>query len=289
MTRTVTPMLKAVLVSLAAVAITGAPVVARPFDEVVKDGTMRVVLYEQNAPFSDLKDGKPWGIEVDLAEAIAKALKVKAEIRLVDAGENVDGDFRLNLWKGDLAGSPLADLMLHVPTDKLLAIRNEQIFMTRPYYDEKLAFAVRKSAVENFDTVGDIGSAAIDVEGNSASDAMLLTAQGGQFRSNLKHFKSFDEAAKAFLAGDAPILAGTRANIEAALFAAKASKDEIGIKQLALGGPVKLSWEIGGAVKSDSRDLGYAVGDALTAMAENGALKSIFEKYGVEYTAPKGY
>lgn len=278
-----------ILLGLTALALAAAPVMARPFDEVVKDGTLRVVLYEQNAPFSDMKDGKPYGIEVDLAEAIAKALKVKAEIRLVDAGENVDGDFRLNLWKGDLAGSPLADLMLHVPIDKLLAIRNEQIFMTRPYYDERLAFAWRKNAVENFETVGDIGKTPIDVEGNSASDAMLLTAQGGQLRENLKHFKSFEEAAKAFLAGDAPILAGTRANLEAALFAAKAPKDEIGIKELRLGGPVKLSWEIGGAVKSDSRDLGYAIGDAMTAMAENGSLKSIFEKYGVEYAAPKGY
>ncbi|GEO97696.1 substrate-binding periplasmic protein [Methylobacterium haplocladii] len=282
-------MVRGFLFSVAAVALATAPVAARPLDEVASDGTLRVVLYEQNAPFSDLKDGKPYGIEVDLAEALAAALKVKAEIRLVDAGENVDGDFRLNLWKGDLAGSQLGDLMLHVPVDKLLAIRNEQIFMTRPYYDQRLAFAVRKSAVENFETVGDIGTAAIDVEGNSASDAMLLTAQGGQLRPNLKHFKSFDEAAKAFLAGDAPILAGSRAGIESALFAAKSSKDEIGIRELRLGGPVKLTWDLGGAVKSDSRDLAYAVGDAITAMTENGTLKAIFDKHGVEFSAPKGY
>ena len=283
------PMLRSLLLGFAALSLAGAPAPARPFDEVVKDGTLRVVLYEQNAPFSDTKDGKPYGIEVDLAEAIARELKVKPDIRLVDAGENVDGDFRLNLWRGDLAGSQLADLMLHVPTDKMLAMRNEQVFMTRPYFDQRLAFAWRKNAMENFETVLDIGDAKIDVEGNSASDAMLLTTNGGQLRANVKHFKSFDEAAKAFLAGDAPILAGSRAGLEAALADAKVSKDEIGIKELRLGGPVKLTWDLGGAVKSDSRDLAYAIGDALTAMTENGTLKAIFEKHGVPFSAPKGY
>lgn len=282
-------MVRSVLFGIAALAFAGAPIQARPFDEVVKDGTLRVVLYEENAPFSDLKDGKPAGIEVDLAEALAKELKVKLDLRLVDAGENVDGDFRLNLWKGDLAGSQLADLMLHVPVDRVLSLRNEQIFMTRPYFDQQLAFAWRKGSIEGFETVADIGNNKIDVEGNSASDAMLLTANGGQFRDNLKHFKSFDEAAKAFLADDAPILAGTRAALESALFDAKASKEKYAIKELRMGGPVKLTWDLGGAVKSDSRDLAYAIGDAITGMTENGALKAIFEKHGVSFTTPKGY
>jgi polar amino acid transport system substrate-binding protein len=280
---------RSLLLGFNALSLGTAPALSRPYDEVLKDGTLRVVLYEQNAPFSDTKDGKPVGIEVDLAEAIAKELKVKADIRLVDASENVDGDFRLNLWRGDLAGSQLADLMLHAPTDRMLAMRNEQIFMTRPYFDQKLAFAWRRNAIENFETVFDIGDAEIDVEGNSASDAMLLTANGGALRGNVKHFKSFDEAAKAFLAGDAPILAGTRAGLEAALADAKVSKDEVGIKELRLGGPVKLTWDIGGAVRSDSRDLAYAVGDAITVLIENRTLMTICEKHGVEFAAPKGY
>ena len=282
-------MMRSLLLGLLAAALSLVTAAARPYDQVVQEGILRVVLYEDNAPFSALRDGKPYGIEVDIAEALARQLKVKLDLRLVDAGENVDGDMRLNLWRGDLAGSPLADLMLHVPVDRILALRNEQIFMTRPYFDQQLAFAWRKGAIENFETLTDIGDHPIDVEGNSASDAMLLTANGGQLRANLRHFKSFDEAAKAFLKGGAPILAGTRAGLEAALFDAKAPKDEFGIKQLRLGGPIKLTWDLGGAVKSDSRDLAYAAGDALTAMTENGTLKAIFERHGVAFTAPKGY
>ena len=274
---------------LAAALMAAAPAAARPLDAVRADGTLRVALYEDNAPFSALKDGKPEGIEVDLAKALADALKVKLDLKLVDAGENSDGDLRLALWRGDLAGSALSDLMLHVPADRMFAQRNEQVFMTRPYLEQRLALAWRRGSTEDFETLGDIGETPIDVEGNSASDAMLLTANGGALRGNLKHFKSFDEAAKAFLGGDAPILAGTRSEIEGALAKAGTARDTIGLTQVKLAGPIKTSWQLCGAVKSDSRDLGYAVGDALTAMIDSGAMKEIFAKHGVTYEPPTGY
>ncbi len=277
------------LLAAAALLLAAAPASARPLDAVREDGTLRVALYEDNAPFSAQANGKPTGIEVDLAQALADALKVKLDIRLVDAGENSDGDLRLALWRGDLAGSALSDLMLHVPADRIFAQRNEQIFTTRPYLEQRLALAWKRGATEGFETLGDVGEEGIDVEGNSAADAMLLTANGGKLRNNLKHFKSFDEAAKAFLAGDAPILAGTRAEIEGALQRAGAPRDQIGITEVKMAGAIKTSWQLGGAVKSDSRDLGYAVGDAMTAMIESGAVKAIFAKHGVTYEAPTGY
>jgi ABC-type amino acid transport substrate-binding protein len=266
-----------------------APALARPLDEVVSSGSVRVALYGDNAPFSSEEAGRPRGIDVDLAQAIAEKLGVKLDLRLVDAGENVDGDFRLNLWKGDLAGSSLADLMLHVPHDRQLAIRNEQIFLTSPYFDQHLAFAYRKGKLEGFDALKDIEGQAVAVEGASASDLMLLTAEGGRYRQGLKHFRAFDEAAKAYLAGDATILAGTRANIAAALKAAGASPEENPIVEIAMPGLVKTRWEIGGAVRTDSRDLAYAVGDAIAALIAEGRLTAICAAYGVGFTAPKGY
>lgn len=52
---------------------------------------------------------------------------------------------------------------------------------------------------------------------------------------------------------------------------------------------VKTCWEIGGAVKTDSRDLTYAVADAVTALNTDGGPKAICETYGVTYTPPKRY
>lgn len=265
------------------------PALARPLDELTGSGTLRVALYAENAPFSDMRDGQPVGIDVDVARAVAKALKVALDLRLVDAGENVDGDFRLNLWRGDLAGSPLADLMLHVPNDKMLGLRNEQVFLVRPYFEQHLAFAWRRGSMEGFDSFQDIQGRSVAVEGNSASDMQLLMAEGGRYRETLKHFRNQEDAAKAYLAGEAQILAGTRAGIEAALAEAKAPQDENPIVELALTGLVKSRWDLGGAVRSDSRDLGYAIGDALAALIEGGGLKEICARYGVTYSAPTGF
>ncbi len=265
------------------------PAFPRPLDEVKAAGEIRIALYSDNAPFSNEEAGRQRGIEVDLAKAIAEKLGVRLNLRLVDAGENVDGDFRLNLWRGDLAGSTLADLMLHVPHDKILATRNEQIFLTNPYFDQHLAFAYRRDKVEAFETFADIEGREVAVEGASASDMQLLLAEGGRYRSALKHFRNFDEAAKAYLAGETAILAGTRPAIEAALQAAGASREENRIVEIALSGLVKSRWDLGGAVRSDSRDLAYAVSDAITALTAEGRLKAICEAHGVSFIAPKGY
>lgn len=281
--------LRGLAFALLASAALSAPVAARPLDQIRAEGDLRVALYADNAPFSYEKGGKPHGIDVDVAKAVADKLGVRLDLRLVDAGENVDGDFRLNLWKGDLAGSPLADLMLHVPNDRMLATRNEQIFLTDPYFDQRLAFAYRKDKLEGFDSIRDVEGHEVAVEGASASDVLLLTAEGGRFRKELKHFKDFDAAAKAFLAGETPILAGTRAGIEAALHAAGASTQETPVVEVAVPGLVKTHWALGGAVRSDSRDLSYAVGEVVTALAGDGRLKAICATYGVGYTPPQGY
>ncbi|WP_020180225.1 transporter substrate-binding domain-containing protein [Methylopila sp. M107] len=265
---------------------------ARPYDEVIDSGVLRVALYRDNAPFSDDPDGKPVGIDVDLATRIAEKLGVKPEIRIVEASENVDGDFRLNLWRGDLAGSKLADLMLNVPADKMLAVRNEQVAFTAPYAEQRLAVAYRRDSVEGgFQDVQDVQGRSVAVEGTSPVDALIGFANGGIYRDSLKHFRTFGEAAASFLTGEAEFLGGTRAAIEAAVAKAApaARAGEIDVKDLAGTGLVKPRWEICGAVRIDSRDLGYRIGDAVAALTAEGALKSIYEAHGATFSAPAGY
>lgn len=271
-------------------ALSAAPTSSRPLDDVVADGTLRVAVYNDNAPFSSVEGGKPVGIDVDLAEAIATDLKLKLDLRVTEAGEDVDGDMRLNLWRGDLAGTSLADLMLHVPHDKMLALRNEQIFLTRPYFDQRVAMAWRPSeAMSAFRSLEDLEDQEVAVEGTSAADLTLMMSEAGRYRKNLKHFPSFEAAAKAFMGGETPILAGTRAAIEAACHDAKRSAESCPIKDLAPGALIKSQWDIGAAVRVDSRDLAYAIGETITKFADDGTLKAIFAKHGVTFTAPKGY
>ena len=259
---------------------------ARPLDEVTASGTLRVALYTDNKPWSDLENGRPVGIDVDIAEEIARQLKVKPEIKLYDASEDVGGDFRLNLWKGDLVGSPLSDLMLQVPNDRVLTLRDDQVFLTAPYFMQKLAFAYNKEKLGRLESVADIGTSKVAVEGTSASDVSLMTLLGGRFRANANHFLNFDQAVKAYKAGDEPVIAGTQAQIQASFHdnGVDAATNPIIIPTLV--GPVKNHWELAGAVRANSRDLGYAVGDTLTAMVKDGRMAAICAKYGVSLAPP---
>ena len=264
-----------------------ATVQARPLDDVVASGTMRIALYSDNAPWSDKdKSGKPVGIDVDLAEAIASQLKVKPDIHLFDASEDVGGDFRLNLWKGDLVGSPLSDLMLQVPNDRVLTERDDQVVLTSPYFMQHLAFAYSKDKVGKLDGLGDIGQFKVGVEGTSASDLAFMTALGGRYRPNATHFLTFEKAVQAFKSNEVPILAGTEAQIQAAFHDDGISDADNPLMVPTLMGPVKNHWELAGAVRGNSRDLGYAVGDAITAIVKDGRMKAICAKYGVTFTPP---
>lgn len=262
-------------------------VAARPLDEVKAAGVLRVALYLDDKPFSDVdKDNKPYGINVDIANEIAKQLKVKPQIVMYQAAEDMGGDFRLNLWKGDLVGTPLSDLMLQVPNDRVLMLRDDQVFFTAAYFMEHLAFASRKDKVDRLETLNDIGASKVAVEGTSASDLALMTAVGGRFRPNATHFSNFEKAAEAYKAGETPILAGTEAQIDNAFFDLKIPEADNPILVPEIMGPVKNHWELAGAVRGNSRDLGYAVGDILTAMVKDGRMKAICEKYGVKFTPP---
>lgn len=274
-----------------AAALPGRAAFARPFDDVIASGVLRVALYRDNAPFSDDPGGKPVGIDVDLARKIAAKLGVRPEIRIVEASENVDGDFRLNVWRGDFAGSGLADLMLHVPADKMLAVRNEQVFFTIPYFEQRLSIAYRRGSVENgFQDVEDIKGRTVAVEGTSPVDALLGFASGGIYRDGLRHFRNFGEAAKAFFDREADFLAGSRAAVEGEIFKlGKSGAETFEIKDLAGTGLVKARWEICGAVRTDSRDLGYRIGEAMTALAASGDMAELFAAHGASYSPPSGY
>ena len=262
-------------------------VAARPLDDVVASGTIRIALYTDNSPWSDkAKDGTPVGIDVDLAQAIAAQLKVKPDLHFYDASEDMGGDFRLNLWKGDLVGSPLSDLMLQVPNDRALSERDDQVVLTSPYFMQHLAFAYDKDKVGKLDALTDIGQFKVAVEGTSASDLAFMTALGGRYRPNATHFLNFEKAVAAYKDKQVPIIAGTEAQIQAAFHDDGISASDNPLLIPALMGPVKNHWELAGAVRGNSWDLGYAVGDIITAMVKDGRLQAICAKYGVTFTPP---
>ena len=136
----------------------------------------------------------------------------------------------------------------------------------------------------------DLKGRTVAVEGTSPVDALLGFASGGIYRDSLRHFRNFAEAARSFLDEKTEFLAGSRAAIEGEQFKLGTRRAEpYDIKDLAGTGLVKARWEICGAVRSDSRDLGYRIGEAMTSMAASGDMAAVFAAHGASYSPPSGY
>lgn len=255
------------------------PAAARPLDEVRAAGAVRIVVYRDFPPFSREVGGRPAGIDVDIGGAIARHLGVTPEIILLSADESVDDDLRNGVWKGPRIGGSAGDLMMHVPYDRALQVRNELIVLFAPYHREELVVA-RRSATQ-------VLTAAVDdrlgVEIASISDLYLSGAYGGRFRENTRRFLNLYEAAAALARGEVDGLMGPRSEVETALATVGSA---LVVSAPGLPNLLNASWPIGVAVKEDSRDLGYAVEDAVNAMIADGTMAEIFRKHGATHRKP---
>ena len=84
-----------------------------------------------------------------------------------------------------------------------------------------------------------------------------------------------------YTSGKVGALLGSKAQAEWVAFSAPDIDSEVA--QPPMPGIVRTGWPIGIAVKHDSRDLGYALGDVLTQMMESGDMKALYGSYGVEW------
>lgn len=261
---------------------------ARPLDDVKSSKVLNVVLYEDNAPFSWTDaDGSIKGADADLARAIADKLGVKANLVLRHAGEEVDDDLRSNVWQGPRTGGLIADVMLHVPMEKAFIVRNPLVQISNAYHHERIVLAVRKDKLPaQFDAASGLkpfASAKLAVHFATVAHYYAMFADGGAYKANINPYRKFKTAAESFLAGDNAGLLGRRAEIEAAI----AGRDDgLAILEPAFDTELRMAWTIGMAVKEDSRDTGYAIGNALAELKEAGELKAIFARYGLSYVPP---
>jgi ABC-type amino acid transport substrate-binding protein len=267
---------------LAAVSVAG-PAAARPLDQVTAANSLRVAVYRDFPPFSSGDQNSLNGLDVDLAKAIADRLSVKVEYMILTAGEKVDDDLRNAVWKGHYLGGGVADLMLHVPADPLLELRNDNVHIFSPYYREHVAVCFDPAQTGGTDLVSAFGEHKVGVEGDSIADLYLTGAYGGAVRKSVVHFKTLDEAAAAFKAGKLAGLMAPLSQIEGAL---GADKGRCRVANMPLPGLMHRAWPIGMAVKVNSRDLGNAVEAAMDAMLADGTVAKLFAKHGLSYSPP---
>ena len=256
---------------------------ARPLDEVVESGTLRIAVYRDFPPFSYSSAEQLMGVDVDLGRAIARQLGVRADFMSITADENVDDDLRNAVWKGHYLTREVADLMLHVPIDRELALRNNLVAFFAPYFTRQFVVAYDPEEVESNPNPHAFIERKVGVELDSLPDFYLTTAYGGIIRENVVHFPTVDAAARALVAGDVAAVMAPQSQIEAGLGPDLKRFELSTISMLGFGRP---NWVVGVAVNQDSRDLGYAVEDIIAALMESGVIKRIFSTYGISYRPP---
>ncbi len=257
---------------------------ARPYDEVIASGKLVVFVYEDYAPYSWYEGDELRGIDVEIGRAFGEKLGVDIEFLVRGADENIDDDLRVNIWKGDLIHRKAADVMLHVPVDKEVDIRNELAVITSPYFLEQMAVVVDSEELPELPTFARFVYNPIAVEVDTAGDFFLSNAFGGRLHSSIRRGRTFADAVEVFESGEASGLMGSRAQAE---WVSDGSARETSIHQPPMPGIVRQSWPIGIAIKHDSRDLGYALGDVITELIVSGRLEKITESYGVSYVKPE--
>lgn len=260
---------------------TAAP--ARPLELVEKSGEIVFSVYSDFRPFSYRDEaGEPAGIDVDIAKAIAGEMGLTPKILIRQAGEKVDDDFRINLWKGDLE-KVVADVMMHAPFDQALQVRNDLIVLCCIYYEEKLGVLVDSEKIESMANFARFTRRPIAVEVDTVSDFFLTGAFQGQLNPSIRRGRSFEQAADYLAAGEADALMGPVTQLE---HAAGRIERDTHILFPAMPGIVRSKWPLGLAVKENSRDLVYPLDAAISTLIESGRMTEIFAAYGVEYDIP---
>jgi polar amino acid transport system substrate-binding protein len=258
----------------------GRPASAATFEEIKESGKLHVAVYRDYAPFAD--DGK--GIDVDVANALAAKMGLKAEVKAYPDADSVDGDLRNIIWRGHpLWRERLADVLMHVPVDPRLQAANEQVRILAPYFRERLVVARNRNSIPQLPTLQIFSREKIGVQAETLEDQYLTQSFGGLLRENVVHYRSMLDAAIALRKNEVPAVMGRQTIIEAGL-GGDAAKYEIAV--VATPGMVVSGWDLGVAVKADYQDLAAAIDKAMADLRQDGTIERIFTARGLKYRAP---
>lgn len=268
---------------------------ARSYDDIIESNEIVVAVYRDYIPFSYQENGEAKGIDVALAKHIAKKLGVKVRFRWVTADENVEGDLRNNLWKGHFLKRTVADLMLRVPYDKAYSqlrddigeLVHEQVHMFAPYHTESWKIIFNNQKIEDVSTMAVFQYHDIGVEVDSIPQFYLMSVFNGRMSKRTKQFNSVELAVSAMHEQKIDAVMGLRSQVS--YYQHQLASPNYQLASNAFPNIGKQQWDIGMAVKSDYRQLGYAVTDIVEEMIASGKMKKLFEDHHAVYQLPGLY
>lgn len=256
---------------------------ALPLSKIKEKGALRIAVYQDFEPWAWRRDGTLVGIDVDLGRACAAELGVSVEFMELLAGEDVDEDLRNAVWRGPLIGGQPADVMMHVPYDRAFALRNDRVVIVSPYYRERFTLICDRTAVDCEIPPPQFKGQRLAAELDSIPDFYLSGSFGGVLRNDVAHVPSGAAAIEAVRNRQAVAAMATRAQVEHALALGGDTMVERAAPLPALTTP---GWDVGLAVKDDSRDLADRLETIMASLQSSGVLATIFARYGVKPEAP---
>lgn len=249
-------------------------------------GVLKVALYKDNAPFSDGPASGFQGLDVSLAEALARQMQLKLSILPFDAGENMNDDLRNMVWRGHYLGYGPADVMLQVPVDKYLMQQNRQVMVLAPYMRQHVVLMHDTQRLATVAAPEDLKGVALAVERGAGAASALMGYGGGLLRGQVNIYNSGLQAAQAVLDGKAAAAYVTRAQAESVLHRARAAAGRYELTSLVLTALPDKGWPVGMAIKNEHKALGMALETALQQLRDSGELLAIFRQQGLTLTAP---
>ncbi|WP_372657102.1 substrate-binding periplasmic protein [Hydrogenophaga sp.] len=249
-------------------------------------GVLKVAVYKDNAPFSDGPVADMQGLDVALAQALARELQLKLALLPFDAGENMNDDLRNMVWKGHYLGYGPADLLLQVPVDRYLMQENRQVLIFAPYMRQVPVLLHDTRTLPQVRQPEDLQQARLTVERGAGAASALLGYGGGLLRTRINILDSGLHAAQAVLAGQADAAYVLRAQAEAALFRLPAGERHWALTALDLPASSAKGWPVGMAIKSQYKELGMALESAMQHLRSSGEMLALFQQNGLTLTAP---
>lgn len=248
-------------------------------ERVRQRGLLSVGVYEDMPPFN--VKGK--GLDVDLAKALAERMGLKLQLLPFPAGEKMDDDLRNMVWKGHYLGYGPADVLLHVPVDRPLMVANPQVSIFAPYYRERVMIARDLQQVPVMDSLKVFAGKPIVVPGLSLAGWLMLGADGGAYRDQLKTSVADGvEAARLLQRGECVAAVGLASELESVL----GGDSRYAVEVLPIPRAPHDGWVVGCAVKRDAADLAEAVKAAIDGLAQDGRLASLYQKASVSWRRP---
>lgn len=268
----------------------------RTYDLVVDSGYLKVGVYQNFPPFSFKQDGKPAGVDVDIGRAIAKAMGVEFRVHWIVPDESLSDDLRNNVWKGHyLDKTRVADVMMRVPYDKEYAYMrdstgemvNGEVVLFGPYQQEHWAIAYDGNKIDSVPTMAIFQYHPIGVELDTLPAIYLSSGLRGRLRDHVHHFHTVGQAFDALSSGEIEAVMAMRSEVDYQV----SRRPDSPLKLAATGFPGigKQQWDVGMAVKSSHRQLGYKIEAIVDGLVRSGEMKTIFDRYGLRYSMPGFY